>query len=88
MTKKSHIPPELHAPASQLKDLQAKARALALEQSAPRPLVLGRHLVALGRKPGPEFKPVLDEAFEAQLDGAFADEAGGVAWLRRRLGQH
>ena len=65
--------------------LQAKARALAVESSAPRPLVLGRHLVALGRKPGPDFKPVLDEAFEAQLDGAFSDEAGGVAWLKQRL---
>jgi tRNA nucleotidyltransferase (CCA-adding enzyme) len=44
--------------------------------------MLGRHLVALGLKPNPKFKPVLATAFEAQLDGAFADEAGGVAWLR------
>jgi tRNA nucleotidyltransferase (CCA-adding enzyme) len=36
----------------------------------------------MGRRPGPEFKPVLDAAFEAQLDGAFTDEAGGIAWLR------
>jgi tRNA nucleotidyltransferase (CCA-adding enzyme) len=28
---------------------------------------------------------VLDAAFEAQLDGAFADEAGGLAWLRAHL---
>ncbi len=67
--------------------LQDRARALALERAAPRPLALGRHLVALGRTPGPEFKPLLDEAFEAQLDGAFTDEAGGVAWLRQRLSQ-
>ena len=73
---------------ARIHQLQAKARALALESSAPRPLVLGRHLVALGRKPGPDFKPILDEAFEAQLDGAFADEAGGTAWLRHRLGQN
>ena len=70
-----------------IEQLQAKARALELEKSAPRPLVLGRHLVALGRKPSPEFKPILDEAFEAQLDGAFSDEAGGLAWLRNRFGQ-
>jgi hypothetical protein len=25
---------------------------------------------------------VLDAAFEAQLDGAFKDEAGGLIWLR------
>jgi tRNA nucleotidyltransferase (CCA-adding enzyme) len=80
--------PPLRSPEvlARIDQLEAKARALAVEKSAPRPLVLGRHLVALGRKPGPEFKPILDEAFEAQLDGAFADEAGGVAWLRNRLG--
>ena len=38
--------------------------------------------MAIGRKPGPEFKPLLDAAFEAQLDGAFTDEAGAVAWLK------
>ena len=38
-------------------------------------------------KPGPEFKPLIDAAFEAQLDGAFADEAGGLEWLRERLGE-
>jgi len=77
-------PPETLA---RINELQAKARALELESSAPRPLVLGRHLVSLGRKPGPEFKPILDEAFEAQLDGAFTDEAGGVSWLKQRLAQ-
>lgn len=76
------LSPETHA---LIAELQAKARALELESAAPRPLVLGRHLVALGHKPGPSFKPVLDAAFEAQLDGAFSDEAGGVAWLQRRL---
>lgn len=68
--------------------LRAKAASLAVGDSAPRPLVLGRHLVALGRPPGPDFKPVLDAAFEAQLDGAFADEAGGVDWLRHFLQQN
>lgn len=72
---------------ARIAELRAKAHALALEDAAPRPIMLGRHLVALGHRPGPRFKPILDEAFEAQLDGAFADEAGGVAWLRRRLGQ-
>jgi tRNA nucleotidyltransferase (CCA-adding enzyme) len=36
----------------------------------------------MGRRPGPEFKPVLEAAFEAQLEGVFADEAGGLDWLR------
>jgi tRNA nucleotidyltransferase (CCA-adding enzyme) len=65
--------------------LRARASLLALEASAPRPIILGRHLIAMGRRPGPEFKPVLDAAFEAQLDGVFTDEAGGLAWLRTHL---
>ena len=65
--------------------LRAKAHALAIQSAAPRPLMLGRHLQSLGRKPGPDFKPLLDAAFEAQLDGAFYDEAGGLEWLRARL---
>jgi tRNA nucleotidyltransferase (CCA-adding enzyme) len=66
--------------------LTAHAQRLQLAQLAPQPLLLGRHLMALGRKPGPEFKRTLDAAFEAQLDGAFADEASGVIWLRNFLG--
>jgi tRNA nucleotidyltransferase (CCA-adding enzyme) len=62
--------------------LRERASALEVEASAPRPLVLGRHLLAMGRRPGPEFTPILEAAFEAQLDGAFSDEAGGIAWLR------
>lgn len=65
--------------------LKAKAGELAVQAQAPRPIVQGRHLVALGWRPGPGFKPVLDAAFEAQLDGAFTDEAGGVEWLRGHL---
>jgi tRNA nucleotidyltransferase (CCA-adding enzyme) len=70
-----------------IEQLRSKAGALALTNSAPRPLVLGRHLIALGRSPGPDFKPALAAAFEAQLDGRFADEAGGVAWLKNFLQQ-
>jgi tRNA nucleotidyltransferase (CCA-adding enzyme) len=66
--------------------LRTRADALALEQKAPRPIILGRHLVAMGRSPGPAFKPVLDAAFEAQLDGAFSDEAGGLEWLKSHPG--
>jgi len=76
--------PETHA---RIDDLVAKAHALALADAAPKPIILGRHLVALGRKPDPNFKRVIDAAFEAQLDGAFSDVPGGIAWLRTYLHQ-
>jgi tRNA nucleotidyltransferase (CCA-adding enzyme) len=74
--------PDIHA---RIDTLVAKAHALQLADAAPKPIILGRHLVALGMKPGPQMKPLIDAAFEAQLDGAFADEEGGIAWLKRNM---
>ena len=90
MTADSHGRPPLESPETiaLIAKMRAKAGLLSLQSQAPRPLVQGRHLVALARAPGPDFKRVLDAAFEAQLDGAFADEAGGVLWLRRFLEQN
>ena len=65
--------------------LLSRAAELALSDAAPRPILLGRHLIAAGMKPGPEFKRLLDAAFEAQLDGAFADESSALIWLRNNL---
>ncbi|MGD9547131.1 MAG: CCA tRNA nucleotidyltransferase [Candidatus Krumholzibacteriia bacterium] len=65
--------------------LLERAEALKVERRAPRPLVQGRHLIALGRTPGPDFGPILDVCYEAQLDGAFTDEDGGLAYLRALL---
>lgn len=73
---------EIH---SRIDELLAKAHALQLADAAPKPIVLGRHLLQLGLQPGPEFKRITAAAFEAQLDGAFADEPGGTAWVRAFL---
>lgn len=79
--------PPLYSPdvLARIERLREKARSLELQNQAPKPLMLGRHLIALGAQPGRGFKPALDAAFEAQLDGVFADEAGGLAWLRNYL---
>lgn len=68
--------------------LRASAQRLAVEHAAPKPIVLGRHLIALGLSPGPSFTPALEAAFESQLDGAFQDEAGGIAWMKNYLRAH
>ncbi|MFI5337694.1 MAG: CCA tRNA nucleotidyltransferase [Opitutales bacterium] len=68
--------------------LREIAQRLAIANAAPKPIVLGRHLVSLGFTPGPHFKTALDAAFESQLDGAFADEAGGLEWMRNYLRAH
>jgi tRNA nucleotidyltransferase (CCA-adding enzyme) len=65
--------------------IENRARELALEIQAPDPIVLGRHLLSRGFKPGPSFKPILDAAFEAQLEGTFSDEPGSLLWLDSHL---
>ncbi len=79
--------PPLHSPETlgRIEELNTRSASLALARTAPRPLLLGRHLITLGQSPGPDFRKVLDLAFEAQLDGAFADEAGAMAWAKNHL---
>ena len=79
--------PPLVSPETEVRieSLREKAHVLAVRNNAPRPLILGRHLVESGLPPGPLFKTILDAVFEAQLEGAFTDEAGGRKWLRNHL---
>jgi tRNA nucleotidyltransferase (CCA-adding enzyme) len=65
--------------------LLAAAARLDVDNRPPEPLLLGRHLIARGMKPGKQMGVVLKEAFEAQLEGAFADEAGALRWLDDKL---
>ena len=65
-----------------------RARALGVDRSPPRPLVLGRHLLDLGMKPGPDMGALLKQVYEKQLDGEIATTEEGIAlaaqMLRRR----
>tara|TARA_B100000965_G_scaffold406557_1_gene446114 strand:- start:973 stop:2391 length:1419 start_codon:yes stop_codon:yes gene_type:complete len=68
--------------------LLERAQALAVHDSAPNPIMKGRHLIALGMKPGEQFKPILDACYEAQLDGVFHDLKGGLDVLRQFIQEH
>jgi tRNA nucleotidyltransferase (CCA-adding enzyme) len=46
-----------------------RARALGVEHQPPAPLLLGRHVVAMGISPGPRVGEILRQVYEAQLDG-------------------
>ena len=61
--------------------LLERAEELRVKDAAPQRIVLGRHLIERGMQPGPSFSPILEECFEAQLDGAFNDLDGGLAHL-------
>lgn len=62
--------------------LAAEAERLRVKDAAPKPLLQGRDLISLGMKPGVRFGEILKAAYEAQLDGRFADHDGAVQWLR------
>ena len=74
-------PPRPRVPSENLLALQAKAAELQVQASAPRPILLGRHLMEIGLKPGRDFGRILAAAFDAQLEGAFLDLPNAWRWL-------
>jgi len=60
-----------------------RIRELAVEDTAPKSILQGRHLIEKGLKPGPRFKSILSKAYEAQLKGAFDDLEGALDWMQR-----
>jgi tRNA nucleotidyltransferase (CCA-adding enzyme) len=63
--------------------LLKKAAELEVEDNAPSPILLGRHLIAIGVRPGRHFGKILDQCYEAQLDGAFTNITDGLDYLRK-----
>ena len=58
-----------------------RARRLGVEHRPPQPILLGRHLLALGLQPGPRVGQILKAVYELQMDGRIAnlDEAISAA---------
>jgi tRNA nucleotidyltransferase (CCA-adding enzyme) len=61
------------------------AEPLQVINDRPRPILMGRHLLALGMKPSVEMGRITKGAFEAQLDGVFDNEEGALAWAKARM---
>jgi tRNA nucleotidyltransferase (CCA-adding enzyme) len=60
-----------------------QVHSLSVEKSAPRPILMGRHLIEMGMEPGPDFKSILDAVYEMQMDGEVVDLDGALAAARR-----
>jgi tRNA nucleotidyltransferase (CCA-adding enzyme) len=62
-----------------------RARALGVEHRPPAPILLGRHLLALGMKPGPRVGEILKAVYERQMDGTVTTLDEAVAEAQRLL---
>jgi tRNA nucleotidyltransferase (CCA-adding enzyme) len=56
-----------------------RARALGVEHRPPAPLLLGRHVLALGIAPGPRVGEILKAVYEQQMDGSVTTVEEAVA---------
>jgi tRNA nucleotidyltransferase (CCA-adding enzyme) len=59
-----------------------RARALGVEHRPPPPILLGRHLLALGLKPGPRVGGILKAVYEQQMDGTITTLDDAIAAAR------
>lgn len=74
-------PPRPRTPVPGIQRLRTLADELAVASTAPSPILLGRHLLALGLPAGKNLGEWTRAAFEAQLDGHFGDLPGAYRWL-------
>jgi tRNA nucleotidyltransferase (CCA-adding enzyme) len=60
-----------------------RARSLGVEHRPPAPILLGRHLLALGATPGPRVGEILRAVYELQMDGAVTDLEQAIEAAKR-----
>ncbi|MBF0352804.1 MAG: polynucleotide adenylyltransferase [SAR324 cluster bacterium] len=65
--------------------LLSRAQSLEINASAPKPILMGRHLLELGMKPGPAMGNLLKEAFELQLDGELTTLESCLSWAKLQI---
>ena len=63
-----------------------RARALGVQHQPPAPLLLGRHLLAIGLSPGPQVGEILRQVYERQLDGEIETVEEAIAAATRITG--
>ncbi len=63
-----------------------RARALGVTERAPEPLLLGRHLLALGLLPGKRIGEITKAVYELQLDGAVTTVEESIAAAQKMIG--
>jgi len=66
--------------------LLRKREEFANEPIIPPPLVRGDDLIALGLKPGPKFREILDAVETGQLEGTLRTSEEALEWVKHEYG--
>jgi tRNA nucleotidyltransferase (CCA-adding enzyme) len=64
-----------------------RARSLGVQHRPPEPILLGRHLLALGLTPGPRVGQILKAVYEDQMDGRVTNLDEAIAAAKQHIGQ-
>lgn len=65
--------------------IESEGHNLTAEGLRPDPFLTGDDLIGLGARPGPAFKSLLSDAYDAQLEKRLNTRADALAWARERL---
>lgn len=74
-----------HGDQSNAKWIEDYLMGLSEEGGAPKCPVTGHDLIALGLKPGPQFRVILEELREGFIEGKFASKEEALSLLSKRL---
>ena len=67
--------------------VRRKESELGEEELRPPPLVTGADLIAVGYEPGPQFKEILSEVENAQLEGRITSREQALEYIEERFGK-
>ena len=71
-----------HGDISNYEFLRQKQREIPRDEVKPGPLLSGKDLIGLGHVPGPNFKKILAEAYDAQLEGKISTREESINWAK------
>jgi tRNA nucleotidyltransferase (CCA-adding enzyme) len=64
-----------------------RVRELGIEETGPAPILLGRHVLALGLEPGPSVGQLTRAVYEMQLDGVVTTLEEAITEAKRQIGK-
>jgi len=63
-----------------------RARTIGADKGPPKPILLGRHVLELGVRPGPRVGEILKAVYEQQLDGSITTLEDAIDRARELVG--